>query len=93
MFRTLDWCGELSRRKLIAQRRLPPPPPPKQRPKTPPSDVATRLEFVFPSVIRASFVLFSVYYTFSVLAYAMYCSTPLGEEPIGSLKDASMVKR
>ncbi|CBJ28347.1 hypothetical protein Esi_0101_0052 [Ectocarpus siliculosus] len=57
------------------------------------SDVATRLEFVFPAVIRASFVLFALTYTYAVVAYAMYCSTPLGGEPIGDLKDDSMVKR
>eukprot|EP00903_Cladosiphon_okamuranus_P014070 g13077.t2 len=56
------------------------------------SGVATRLEFVFPSVIRAGIVLFSVYYSFTVVAYAMYCSTPLGVEPLGSLKDDSMAK-
>ncbi|CAN0192278.1 unnamed protein product, partial [Ectocarpus fasciculatus] len=57
------------------------------------SDVATRLEFVFPAVIRASFVLFALTYTYAVVAYAMYCSTPLGAEPIGDLKDDSMVQR
>ncbi|CAN0401579.1 unnamed protein product, partial [Ectocarpus sp. 12 AP-2014] len=57
------------------------------------SDVATRLEFVFPAVIRASFVLFALTYTYAVVAYAMYCSTPLGAEAIGDLKDDSMVKR
>lgn len=57
------------------------------------ADVATRLEFVFPAVIRASFVLFALTYTYAVVAYAMYCSTPLGAEPIGDLKDDSMVQR
>lgn len=57
------------------------------------ADVATRLEFVFPAVIRASFVLFALTYTYAVVAYAMYCSTPLGGEPIGDLKYDSMVKR
>ncbi|CAM9722759.1 unnamed protein product [Ectocarpus sp. 4 AP-2014] len=57
------------------------------------SDVATRLEFVFPAVIRASLVLFALTYTYAVVAYAMYCSTPLGGEPVGELRDDSMVKR
>eukprot|EP00752_Nemacystus_decipiens_P009899 g8831.t1 len=57
------------------------------------SEVATRLEFVFPAVLRASFVLFSVTYSYAVLAYAMYCSTPLGTQPIEGVADHSMMKR
>eukprot|EP00903_Cladosiphon_okamuranus_P013924 g12951.t1 len=57
------------------------------------SEVATRLEFVFPAVLRASFVLFSVTYSYAVLAYAMYCSTPLGTKPLEGVADHSMMKR
>lgn len=57
------------------------------------AEVATRLEFVFPAVLRASFVLFSVTYSYAVLAYAMYCSTPLGTYPIDSVADHTMVQR
>lgn len=57
------------------------------------AEVATRLEFVFPAVLRASFVLFSVTYSYAVLAYAMYCSTPLGTQPIEGVADHSMMKR
>lgn len=56
-------------------------------------EVATRLEFVFPSVVRATFVLFSVTYSYAVVAYAMYCSTPLGAETTAGLEDDGMVKR
>ncbi|CAM9960736.1 unnamed protein product [Ectocarpus sp. 8 AP-2014] len=57
------------------------------------SEVATRLEFVFPAVLRASFVLFSVTYSYSVLAFDMYCATPLGVEPVDSVADHSMMQR
>eukprot|EP00904_Undaria_pinnatifida_P002590 jgi/Undpi1/12331/HiC_scaffold_5.g02007.m1 len=57
------------------------------------SEVATRLEFVFPAVLRASFVLFSVTYSYSVVAFAMYCDTPLGMEPADGVKDHSMMQR
>ena len=43
-------------------------------------------------MIRSAFCLFSVYYSFTVVAYAMYCSTPLGAEPLGSLHGESMAK-
>ncbi|CAN0096267.1 unnamed protein product [Pylaiella littoralis] len=57
------------------------------------SEVATRLEFVFPAVLRSSFVLFSVTYSYAVLAYAMYCSTPLGTSPIDDVADRTMMQR
>ncbi|CAM9881885.1 unnamed protein product [Ectocarpus sp. 12 AP-2014] len=57
------------------------------------SEVATRLEFVFPAVLRASFVLFSVTYSYSILAFDMYCATPLGVEPVDSVADHSMMQR
>lgn len=44
-------------------------------------------------MLRASFVLFSVTYSYAVLAYAMYCSTPLGTEPIEGVADHSMMQR
>ena len=44
-------------------------------------------------MLRASFVLFSVTYSYAVLAYAMYCSTPLGTLPIEGVADHSMMKR
>ena len=46
-----------------------------------------------PSVIRASVVLFSVIYSYSVVAYALFCATPMGQEPIDTVEDHSMVKR
>ncbi|CAM9986770.1 unnamed protein product, partial [Ectocarpus sp. 13 AM-2016] len=57
------------------------------------AEVATRLEFVFPAVLRASFVLFSVTYSYSILAFDMYCATPLGVEPVDSVADHSMMQR
>ncbi|CAM9815125.1 unnamed protein product [Scytosiphon promiscuus] len=57
------------------------------------SEVATRLELVVPAVLRASVVLFAVTYSYSVLAFAMYCATPLGTEPLGNVADHSMVQR
>ncbi|CAM9484435.1 unnamed protein product [Pylaiella littoralis] len=57
------------------------------------SEVATRLELVGPAVVRASLVLFSITYSYAVVAFAMYCSTPLGRESLESFKDDSMVKR
>ncbi|CAN0488864.1 unnamed protein product, partial [Laminaria digitata] len=57
------------------------------------SEVATRLEFVFPAVLRASFVLFSVTYSYSVVAFAMYCDTALGMVPVDEVKDHSMMQR
>lgn len=46
-----------------------------------------------PAVVRASLVLFSFTYSYAVVAFAMYCSTPLGKESIASLKDDNMVQR
>lgn len=57
------------------------------------TEVATRLEYVVPAVLRASFVLFSVTYSYSVVAFAMYCDTPLGMLPLGDVKDHSMMQR
>lgn len=57
------------------------------------AEVARRLEFVSPSVIRASVVLFSVTYSYSVVAYALFCATPMGQQPIDTVKDDSMVQR
>ena len=57
------------------------------------AEVATRLEYVFPAVLRASFVLFSVTYSYSVVAFAMYCDTPLGMLPLDDVKGHSMVQR
>lgn len=57
------------------------------------TEVATRLELVGPAVVRASLVLFSITYSYAVVAFAMYCSTPLGRESLESFKDDSMVKR
>ncbi len=57
------------------------------------AEVARRLEFVFPAVLRASFVLFSVTYSYAVVAFAMYCATPLGTQPIDSVADHSMMQR
>lgn len=51
------------------------------------------MEFVFPSVIRASVVLFSVTYSYAVVAYALFCATPMGQQPIDTVKDHSMVQR
>eukprot|EP00752_Nemacystus_decipiens_P004301 g3930.t1 len=57
------------------------------------SEVARRLEFVSPSVTRASVVLFSVTYSYAVVAYALFCATPMGQQPIDTVKDDSMVQR
>ena len=57
------------------------------------TEVATRLEYVFPSVLRASFVLFSVTYSYSVVAFALYCDTPLGILPLDGVKDDSLMQR
>ena len=46
-----------------------------------------------PSVIRASVVLFSVTYSYAVVAYAVFCATPMGQQPIDTVKDDSMVQR
>lgn len=46
-----------------------------------------------PSVIRASVVLFSVIYSYSVVAYSLFCATPMGQQPIDTVKDDSMVQR
>ena len=51
------------------------------------------MEFVSPSVIRASVVLFSVTYSYAVVAHALFCATPMGQQPIDTIKDDSMVKR
>lgn len=78
---------------------LPPPPPlPRLLPAgrvrcTSSAEVARRLEFVSPSVVRASVVLFSVTYSYSVAAYALFCATPMGQESIDGVKDDSMVQR
>ena len=57
------------------------------------TEVATRLEYVVPAVLRASFVLFSVTYSYSVVAFALYCDTPLGMMPADDVKDHSMMQR
>lgn len=57
------------------------------------SEVARRLELVFPDLLRSSFVLFSVTYSYAIVAYALYCRTPLGQESRDSISDHSMVKR
>ena len=51
------------------------------------------MEYVFPSVFRASFVLFSVTYSYSVVAFALYCDTPLGIQPLDGVKDDSMMQK
>ncbi|CAM9416819.1 unnamed protein product [Ascophyllum nodosum] len=57
------------------------------------ADVAKRLELVFPAVLRSSFVLFAVTYCYALMAYTMYCDTPIGIRPLGESADHSMMKR
>jgi hypothetical protein len=42
------------------------------------SDVAERLGLVFPSLLRAMFVLLSVVYAWAVVAYGLLWDTPVG---------------
>lgn len=55
--------------------------------------MAKRLEFVFPAVLRASFVLFSVTYSYAVVGYSLYCATPLGTKSFDEVADHSMMQR
>lgn len=48
---------------------------------------------VFPALIRASVVPFAVTYSYSVVAYAMYCATPMGQGALDGVKDDTMVQR
>jgi hypothetical protein len=42
------------------------------------SDVAERLGLVFPSLLRAMFVLLAVVYAWAVVAYGLLWDTPVG---------------
>ncbi|CAN0066843.1 unnamed protein product, partial [Choristocarpus tenellus] len=57
------------------------------------TEVAKRLQLVFPAVLRSGYVLLAVVYAFSILAYSFYCNTPLGVGDLSDVEGEPMMRR